>query len=45
MDPFLCCGTLYRDVKEALVMAVLQNRSDTLVAQLQVNPGDGKDVS
>ncbi|XP_020567705.1 E3 ubiquitin-protein ligase rnf213-beta isoform X2 [Oryzias latipes] len=35
VDPFLCCGTLYRDVKEALVQAVLQNRSDTLVAQLQ----------
>ncbi|XP_024140227.1 E3 ubiquitin-protein ligase rnf213-beta isoform X2 [Oryzias melastigma] len=35
VDHFLCCGMLYREIKEAVAQAVLENRSDTFVAKLQ----------
>ncbi|RVE59876.1 hypothetical protein OJAV_G00193340 [Oryzias javanicus] len=35
VDHFLCCGMLYREIKEAVTQAVLQNRSDALVVKLQ----------
>ncbi|KAM3838360.1 E3 ubiquitin-protein ligase rnf213-beta-like, partial [Diretmus argenteus] len=35
VDPFLCCGPSYRTLRDAVAQVLLENRADTLVAELQ----------
>ncbi|KAG8008845.1 hypothetical protein GBF38_010486 [Nibea albiflora] len=35
VDHFLCCGTPYRAVRDAVAVAVLENRSDTFMTEIQ----------
>ncbi|XP_076616648.1 E3 ubiquitin-protein ligase rnf213-beta isoform X2 [Chaetodon auriga] len=35
VDQFLCCGTSYRAVRDAVAQVLLENRSDTLTAEIQ----------
>ncbi|CAJ1081416.1 E3 ubiquitin-protein ligase rnf213-beta [Xyrichtys novacula] len=35
MDTFLCCGTSYRDLRNAVVQVLVENRSDTFKTKLQ----------
>ncbi|XP_034715873.1 E3 ubiquitin-protein ligase rnf213-beta isoform X2 [Etheostoma cragini] len=35
LDQFLCCGTPYRAVRDALVHVLLENRSDTCVTEIK----------
>lgn len=36
MDNFLCCGTRYRAVRDALAQFLLEKKSDTFMAEIQV---------
>lgn len=36
MDHFLCCGSSYKAVRDAVIQLLLENRSGSLKTQLQV---------
>lgn len=36
VDQFLCCGTPYRAVRDGVVKFLLENRSDSIVTEIQV---------
>lgn len=36
VDQFLCCGTSYRAVRDAVAKFLLENTSATVVAEIQV---------
>lgn len=36
VDQFLCCGTPYQTVRDAVAKFVLENRSHTTVTEIQV---------
>lgn len=36
VDQFLCCGTPYQAVRDAVAKFLLGNRSDTIVTEIQV---------
>uniref|UniRef100_A0A087YL98 Ring finger protein 213b n=1 Tax=Poecilia formosa TaxID=48698 RepID=A0A087YL98_POEFO len=42
VDHFLCCGTSYRDLRNAVDQFLLENRSDSFVTELQVRAAPEK---
>ena len=36
MDQFLCCGTPYRALRDAVTRVLLENKSDAFVMEVQV---------
>lgn len=36
VDQFLCCGTSYRALRDAVAQVLLENKSDTFMTELQV---------